>query len=105
MHDALAALALAAATATPTPTPTLPDPESVTPGPEGFIVIAVIAILTILLIGDMIRRIRRGRVRADIDEELEAEREAAEQGARATEATTTDDESADADDAGDRPRG
>jgi len=100
MHDALAALAWAAATATPSPTPTLPDPESVTPGPWGFIAIVFVALAVILLVWDMMRRIRRGRVRADINEELEAE----EQAARAMDATEVDDESIDPDDAGERPR-
>ncbi|MGL4257829.1 MAG: hypothetical protein ACRCSL_15960 [Microbacterium sp.] len=98
MHDALAALARAAATATPSPTPTLPDPETVTPGAWGFFAILLVAIAVIFLVWDMNRRIRRGRVRADINEELEAE----EQAARAVEATATDDEATDAgDDAAD----
>lgn len=92
MHDALAALARAAVTATPTPTPTLPDPETVTPGAAGFVAIALLALAVIFLVWDMMRRIRRGRVRADINEELEAE----EQAARAVEATEVDDESTDA---------
>lgn len=96
MHDALAALARAAATATPSPTPTLPDPETVTPGVWGFLAIVFVAIAVILLVWDMNRRIRRGRVRADINEELAAEAQAAD----AIEATETDDESVDP---GDRP--
>ena len=100
MHDAIAALARAAATATPTPTPTLPDPETVTPGAWGFLDIVFVAIAVIFLVWDMNRRIRRGRVRADINEELEAE----EQAARAVEATDTDDETVDpADRRGDQP--
>ncbi|WP_249353735.1 hypothetical protein [Microbacterium sp. 2FI] len=80
MHHALAALARAAATlnpslnSTPTPTPTPQvDPALVTPGPWGFAVIVFIALAVILLVWDMMRRIRRGRVRADIQEELDAE--------------------------------
>lgn len=88
MHDALAALALAAATATPTPTPSMIDPEQVTPGAWGFVITAFVAVVTILLVWDMIRRIRRGRVRADLLDELEAERQADS----AVEATETDDE-------------
>jgi hypothetical protein len=82
MHHALAALARAAATLnstlestpapTPTPTPQV-DPALVTPGPWGFAVIVFIALAVILLVWDMMRRIRRGRVRADIQEELDAE--------------------------------
>jgi len=73
MHHALTALARAAAT--PVPTPSQVDPNLVTPGPWGFVVIALVAVAVILLVWDMMRRIRRGRVRADLREELEAERE------------------------------
>ena len=73
MHDALNALARAAAT--PVPTPSQVDPNLVTPGPWGFVVIAFVAVAVILLVWDMMRRIRRGRVRADLREELEATRE------------------------------
>jgi flagellar biosynthesis/type III secretory pathway M-ring protein FliF/YscJ len=92
MHHALAALVSAAAT--PTPTPTVPevDPELVTPGVTGFLITAFIALAVIVLVWDMMRRIRRGRVRADIQEELDAE----EQAARAAAATEADDESIDA---------
>ena len=94
MHDASAALARAAATTTPSPAPTV-DPELVTPGPAGFVAIAVVAIAAILLIGDMMRRIRRGRVRADIREELEAEMESEAQADAATRATRADDQDVD----------
>lgn len=61
-------------TATPVPSPSAPvDPDLVTPGPWGFVVIALLAAIVILLIMDMMRRIRRGRVRADIQEQLDAE--------------------------------
>lgn len=98
MQHAIVALVSAATTPTPTPGPEV-DPDLVTPGVVGFIVTAFIAIAVILLVWDMMRRIRRGRVRADIQEELEAE----EQAARAAEATEVDDESIDP--AGDRERG
>ena len=75
MHDALVALA----TATPTPTPAeLVDPDLVTPGPWGFLVFALLGVAVIVLITDMLRRIRRGRIRADIDEQLDAEQAAAD---------------------------
>ena len=93
MHVALTALAAAA---TPTPTPSQVDPNLVTPGPWGFVVIALVAVAAILLIWDMMRRIRRGRVRADIREELEAEQQAA----AAVEATDVDDQAIDAGDDG-----
>ncbi len=92
MHDALTTLARAAAT--PTPTPSTVDPNLVTPGPWGFLVITFVAVAVILLIWDMMRRIRRGRVRADLQEELDAELEAA----AAVEATEVDDESTGEDD-------
>ncbi|GAA3628683.1 hypothetical protein GCM10022200_09050 [Microbacterium awajiense] len=77
MHDALAAIAWAADAPAPTPTPAV-DPNLVTPGPWGFAVIVFLALAVILLIGDMLRRIRRGRVRADIAEELDDEERAAD---------------------------
>jgi hypothetical protein len=86
MHDAIAALAHAV-TATPTPEQTV-DPTLVTPGPAGFVVIALLAVAVVALVWDMMRRIRRGRVRADINEELRAE----EQAAAAVEATEVDDQ-------------
>ncbi len=61
-------------TSTPVPSPSeTVNPDLVTPGPWGFLVIALLAVVVILLITDMMRRIRRGRVRADIREELDAE--------------------------------
>lgn len=71
MHHLLAAIA--AAEATPTPVQTV-DPELVTPGPWGFAVIALLAVVVMVLVWDMLRRIRRGRVRADIADELAAEK-------------------------------
>jgi hypothetical protein len=87
MLDLFAALAHTAP-ATPIPEPTV-DPTLVTPGPIGFVVIAVLALAVVALIWDMMRRIRRGRVRADINEELEAEQQAAA-GTRATEVDDQD---------------
>ena len=92
MHDLFAALAHAGS-ATPLPEQTV-DPTLVTPGPAGFVVIAVIALAVIALVWDMMRRIRRGRVRADINEELDAEQQAA----AAVEATDVEHQTADADD-------
>lgn len=102
MQHAIAVILSAATTPSPTPTPSTVDPDIVTPGVVGFVVTALIAIAVILLVWDMMRRIRRGRVRADIQEELDAE----EQAARAMEATEVDDESidpADDDTRGDAP--
>jgi hypothetical protein len=86
MKDVLTAIARTAAT--PTPTPSQVDPNLVTPGPWGFVIILFVAIAVFLLVWDMMRRIRRGRVRADIREELEAELEAEQ---RAAEKTDPDD--------------
>jgi len=90
MQHAIVALIRTATTPTPTPTPEV-DPDLVTPGVVGFLVTALIAIVVIFLIWDMMRRIRRGRVRADIQEQLDAE----EQAARSARATEVDDESID----------
>ncbi|WP_243073537.1 hypothetical protein [Microbacterium sp. SS28] len=79
MHAAFAALIHAAATATPTPTPAV-DPELVTPGPWGFVAIAFLALAVVLLVWDMMRRIRRARIRSEVDEMLDAEEAAARDG-------------------------
>ena len=86
MHAALAALSRAASTATPTPTPAV-DPNLVTPGPWGFVAIAFLAVAVILLVWDMMRRIRRARIRSEVDEMLDAEEAAAREGRAPTEPT------------------
>ena len=58
-------------------TPTLPpgftgDPNMVSPGVLGFIVIFAIAALTVLLAIDMTRRIRRVRYRDEAQRKIEA---------------------------------
>lgn len=82
--------ALAALTATPTPAST-PDPSIVTPGPIGFAAIAFIGVAVFLLVWDMLRRIRRGRYREEVNAELDAE----EQARAAQAASETDDEDID----------
>ena len=67
--------------ADPTPTPTpypeyTGDPNLVTPGVLGFIAIALVAIATVFLLIDMTRRVRRVRYRAEVREQLAAERAA-----------------------------
>lgn len=60
----------------PSPLPTPPadfDLNSVTPTWVGFTVTALIVIATILLILDMVRRLRRMRYRAEIRERLAKE--------------------------------
>ena len=49
------------------------DPNSVTPGVVGFVVTLLVAVLVLLLIADMVRRVRRVRYRAEINEKLDAE--------------------------------
>jgi hypothetical protein len=60
------------AAATPTPTPL--DEDSVTPGWVGFVVIFALALVTVLLIIDMTRRVRRVRYREEVREKLAAEK-------------------------------
>ena len=59
--------------ATPMPTPTGVDADDVTPGVWGFAVVFLIAIVAVLLIIDMQRRVRRVNYRAEIDERLQEE--------------------------------
>jgi hypothetical protein len=68
-------LRLAAAVTTPSPTPTAEfDPDTVSPGPVGFIAIFFVAVMVLLLMVDMTRRIRRTRYREEIRGRLEAEK-------------------------------
>jgi hypothetical protein len=60
--------------ATPTPAPSSgPSDDQVTPGYVGFLVTFALAVVVVLLIIDMVRRIRRVRYRAEIAERLDAE--------------------------------
>ena len=77
MHSLLLTLAT---TPAPTPTPSLRpglSQDQVTPGLLGFLLTAFIVVLTALLIVDMVRRIRRVRYRAQVEEERAAAAEAA----------------------------
>jgi hypothetical protein len=61
-------------------TTTAPDPDTVTPGPIGFLTFFLVAVAVILLGFDMVRRIRRTTYRAEIQQRLKdevAERDAA----------------------------
>jgi len=94
MHLAITAAAvLADVTSTPSPSPSGPPPETVTPGPWGFVAVALIGVAVVFLLWDMMRRIRRGRYRAEVREDLDAEEA---QGRAAAEATQTDAEDVDA---------
>ena len=65
--------------ATPLPEITV-DPTSVTPGPWGFGAIVILTIAVVLLLLDMLRRVRRGRYRAEVREQLDEEDAAARGG-------------------------
>jgi len=71
------------------------DPTLVTPGPWGFAIIAVLAVIVIFLVVDMLRRIRRAKYRSEVREELDAEEAAEKQAAAAVYDTETDDENVD----------
>ncbi|PRY64988.1 hypothetical protein B0I08_1115 [Glaciihabitans tibetensis] len=62
---------------TPTPMPAYTgDPNLITPGVIGFIAMFLVAAVTVLLIVDMNRRIRRTKYRVEVRERLEEERDA-----------------------------
>jgi len=58
--------------ATPSPTPSF-NPDVVTPGVVGFIVMLLITVVVVLLIIDMTRRIRRVRYRSEAAERAASE--------------------------------
>jgi hypothetical protein len=65
----------------PAPSPSLRpglSQDQVTPGLLGFLLTAFIVVLSALLIVDMVRRIRRVRYRAQVEEERMAAAEAAD---------------------------
>ena len=81
MYSLLTALVT---TPAPAPSPSLRPgvtEDQVTPGLLGFLLTACIVVLTALLIVDMVRRIRRVRYRAQVDEERAVAGEAALDGA------------------------
>lgn len=49
------------------------NPDLVTPGVWGFVITFAVAVAAVLLIMDMVRRIRRVRYREDIARKLDAE--------------------------------
>jgi hypothetical protein len=72
---------LIALASSPAPSPSLRpglSEDQVTPGLLGFLLTAFIVVLTALLIVDMVRRIRRVRYRAQVEEERMAAAEAAD---------------------------
>lgn len=64
---------LVLAAATPSPSPKVPNADSVTPGVWGFTITLLIGVAVILLIMDMMRRVRRVRYRAEVNAKLDAE--------------------------------
>jgi hypothetical protein len=78
VHHLLVALAT---TPSPLPTPSLREgvsEDQITPGLWGFIMTAFFVLATTLLIVDMVRRIRRVRYRAQVEEERQAAAAAAD---------------------------
>ncbi|TFC00020.1 MULTISPECIES: hypothetical protein [unclassified Cryobacterium] len=49
------------------------NPDTVTPGPAGFLAILFVVVAVVLLGFDLVRRIRRTTYRAEIAERLQAE--------------------------------
>ena len=92
--ERIAASAQHTGLATPSPSMTV-DPDAVTPGFVGFVAIALIAVVVVFLIIDMLRRIRRAGYRADVNEQLDAEAQAAEQAEAAERASDIDDQDID----------
>ncbi len=97
MHHLILALTV---TPSPDPTGTLRpglSEDQVTPGTWGFVLTAFIVILTTFLIVDMVRRIRRVRYRAQVEEaRLAAEADNADGGSEsAAEAGSSTDENGD----------
>ncbi|WP_150308210.1 hypothetical protein [Planctomonas psychrotolerans] len=68
--------ALLALAATPTPAPDF-DTNTVSPGVAGFLITFGVALVAVLLMVDMVRRVRRTRYREDIRAQLEEEQRAA----------------------------
>jgi len=52
------------------------DPQLVSPGAVGFFATAFVGALTVLLLLDMVRRMRRVNMKADIQAKLDAEQAA-----------------------------
>ena len=66
---------LIALTSTPTPEGTLRPgltEDQISPGTWGFLLTAFVVVLTMLLIVDMVRRLRRVRYRAQVEEQRAA---------------------------------
>jgi len=64
---------IVAASPTPSPSPTDFDTELVTPGVWGFVLTIGVMLAVVVLVIDMVRRIRRVNYRAQVREQLEQE--------------------------------
>ncbi|WP_166878127.1 MULTISPECIES: hypothetical protein [unclassified Salinibacterium] len=73
------------------------DDDDVTPGPEGFLLTALVVALVVLLMLDMVRRIRRTTYRAQIRERLAAEEQDRQSGVDDADDGTDTTDPADAD--------
>ncbi|GAB4099044.1 hypothetical protein [Sinomonas halotolerans] len=74
---------LVALTPTPSPDGTLRpglSEDQITPGTWGFLLTAFVVVLTMLLIVDMVRRLRRVRYRAQVEEQRAQAQQADERG-------------------------
>jgi hypothetical protein len=79
-------MALGSADPSPTPFPDYTgDPDLITPGVWGFVAIFAIGVVTVFLLIDMTRRIRRSRYREEVGLKLEAEQAEADAAAEAAE--------------------
>jgi hypothetical protein len=76
------------------------DPDSVTPGVIGFFATFVGIVLVVLLVTDMVRRVRRTQYRAEVNARLDAE-----EAALADDASDRPDGAGGATEPGDEPRG
>ena len=73
-NQAFAALVAATSVPTPVPVPGFDgDPNVVTPGVIGFVLTLLVAVVTVLLVFDMTRRVRRVRYREQVNAALDAE--------------------------------
>jgi hypothetical protein len=66
---------IVAASPTPAPSPSDFDTDTVTPGVWGFVLTIAVILAVVVLIVDMVRRIRRVNYRAQVREQLAAEQE------------------------------
>lgn len=71
------------------------DPNSVTPGVIGFLATFLIIAVVVLLVTDMVRRVRRTQYRAEVNERLDAEAAALIESERGTEGGPADESSGD----------